>query len=40
MKQKIFKKIIKAGIAGIEIERTGNLCKIFIAHLNEDIQRI
>ena len=30
MRQEIFKKIIKAGIAGIEIERMGNLCKIFI----------
>lgn len=30
VRQEILKKIIKAGIAGIEIERTGNLCKIFI----------
>ena len=30
VRQEIFKKIIKAGIAGIEIERMGNLCKIFI----------
>ena len=30
VRQEILKIIIKAGIAGIEIERTGNLCKIFI----------
>lgn len=30
VRQEILKKIIKAGIASVEIERTGNLCKIFI----------
>ena len=30
LRKEIEKRIIKAGIAGIEIERMGNLCKIFI----------
>ena len=30
IRQEILKRIIKAGIASIEIERTGNSCKIFI----------
>lgn len=30
VKKEVLKRIIKAGIAGIEIERTGNLCKIFV----------
>jgi len=30
IRQEILKKILKAGIVGVEIERIGNLCKIFI----------
>jgi len=30
LRQEVLKRVLKAGIAGIEIERVGNSCKIFI----------